>query len=655
MALSRAWAERWLRRAEDLPISFVLGGRAIHGIPTAWKPTTCHRLVDANIIETVYEGADPATGLNVRVVATEYRDYPAVEWVAWFSNAGAQATPIISGIQAMDATIAGFSPVLWHCNGDYCSAEGYAGEETALAAGSELAYAPNGGRACDGAFPYYRIAFQGWGVSLAIGWPAQWAARFAGQAEGVHVTAGQQITHLRLAPGESIRTPRMSLLFWQGDATRGVNLWRRWYLAHILPRPNGQPLQPLLALAGTEEGEEFTAATEENQIRFIERFLQRGIRPDVWWIDAGWYTCLNADGERRWWHTGSWEPDPQRFPRGLKPISDRAAQEDASLLVWFEPERVRPGTRLDREHPEWLLRKSGDDNALLNLGNPQARQWLTDHVCKLIADNGIKIYRQDHNFAPLEHWRANEPDDRQGMNENLHVQGYLRFWDDLLARNPGLWIDSCASGGRRNDLETMRRSVPLHYSDYGYGEHPVKLAFHRTLFEWIPYFKECTLSYDLSGPARFDWVVDSYSFHCGMAAMLFATLDIRRDDYDYALAARMIALWRRASGLMLFGDYYPHTPAHRSAQGWVAWQFDAPETGRGLVQAIRLPAAPQESLTVHLQGLCPHATYLFENPETGETKAIAGADLARDGFTVTLTPRSGACWFYQKRGEPATR
>ena len=125
------------------------------------------------------------------------------------------------------------------------------------------------------------------------------------------------------------------------------------------------------------------------------------------------------------------------------------------------------------------------------------------------------------------------------MNENLHVQGYLQFWDDLLARNPGLWIDSCASGGRRNDLETMRRSVPLHYTDYGYGEHPVKLAFHRTLYEWIPYFKEC---HAFLGRQR-EWrdsttSVDSFSYHCGMAPMLFATLDIRRDDYDFALASK---------------------------------------------------------------------------------------------------------------------
>jgi alpha-galactosidase len=268
-------------------------------------------------------------------------------------------------------------------------------------------------------------------------------------------------------------------------------------------------------------------------------------------------------------------------------------------------------------------------------------------VCRLIRDNGIKIYRQDFNFAPLDFWRKNEPKDRQGLNENLHVQGYLQYWDDLLARNPGLWIDSCASGGRRNDLETMRRSVPLHYTDYGYGIHPVKLAFHHTLYAWIPYFNEKTLSWDIAGPARFDHCIDSYSYHCGMAPMLFATLDIRRDDYDYALAGKMIAIWRRISDLILYGDYYPLTPFHRSAEKWVAWQFDCPETGCGLVQGIRLPASPEETFTIHLKGIHPDAMYFFENPETGETRDISGATLIHDGFTFELPKRSGAIWLYR--------
>lgn len=649
MEKSRAWTRRFLERSAALPISFALDGKAVSGIPEGWGPKFRRRRIDANVVETTVEGRDPQTGLGLRVECTEYLDYPVLEWVAWFANTGSRPTPIISNILALDTRFQGSSPVLQHSNGDFCSGEGYRGQESPVPEGKSLTFAPAGGRPCDHAFPYYRVVFRGCGLSLAIGWPAQWSATFTGLADGVHLRAGQEQTHLRLMPGETIRTPRIAVMSWTGDAARAANLWRRWYRAHILPRPNGRPLTPRLVGHGTDEGEEFTAATGENQVRHIEQWAQRGIPLDVWWIDAGWYPCRDKERRRKWPITGTWAPDPERFPKGLKPVSDCAARHGADLLIWFEPERVRPGTQLDREHPEWLLRLKGKEDRLLNLGNPTCRRWLTDHVCALIRENGIRIYRQDHNFPPLQYWRANEAEDRQGMNENLHVQGYLRYWDDLLARNPGLWIDSCASGGRRNDLETMRRSVPLHYTDFGYGNHPVKLSFHHVLFEWLPYFKEVTLSWDLEGKTRYDRRVDSFSYHCGLGPMIIPCIDIRRDDYDYDLIRRMLGIWRRAADLMLNGDYYPLTPIHRTPEKWVARQFDCPETGRGFVQGIRLPACPEKTLLTHPQALRPDAAYLFENPETGETRELSGEALRNDGFAFTLSKRSGAVWFYHAK------
>lgn len=648
MLKSREWVGRYFTSSSDLPISFVFDGEAICGIPEEWNPVSSRRRIDANIFETFFEGSDVGTGLNVRVECTEYQDYPVVEWMAWLVNKGHEPTPVISDILALDKKFSGSSPVVHHYNGDFCSEEGYAPHNTPLHTGNSLSLAPKGGRPCDGVFPYFRILFDGCGLSMAIGWPAQWAADFNGLPDGLHVKVGQERTNLRIMPGESIRTPRVTILSWTGDVSRGINLWRRWYLSHILPRPNGQPMKPHLVCEGPGDGEEFTAATEENQLRFIPKAAkERGLPFDVWWIDAGWYPCYDENHERKWPITGTWEPDPERFPNGLKPVSDCAAEHGADLLLWFEPERVRSGTRLDREHPEWLLRRGDSPNRLLNLGNPDCRRWLTEHICRLIKDNGVRIYRQDHNFEPLEYWRENEGMDRQGLNENLHVQGYLQFWDDLLARNPGLWIDSCASGGRRNDLETMRRSVPLHYTDYGYGDHPVKLAFHHTLYAWIPYFREQALSWDIDGRTRFLSKVNSYSYHCGMAPAASMSLDIRRDDYDYGLVRKMVNIWRRASSLMLWGDYYPLTPYHRSADQWVVRQFDCPETGCGLIQGIRLPASPHEALTIHPKGIRPDTTYIFENPETGETRDIPGEDLIRNGFTFELPPRSGAIWFYR--------
>jgi hypothetical protein len=172
------------------------------------------------------------------------------------------------------------------------------------------------------------------------------------------------------------------------------------------------------------------------------------------------------------------------------------------------------------------------------------------------------------------------------------------------------------------------------------------------MFQWLPYFKEVTLSWDQDGRKkyegrdRYDRRVDSFAYHCGLGPMLIPCVDITRDDYDYDLMKKMLGIWRRAARLMIDGDYYPLAPIHRTPERWVARQFDCPETGRGFIQGIRLPACREETLTVHPQAIRPDSTYLFENPETGETLELSGHRVIGDGFTFALPKREGAIWFY---------
>ncbi len=650
MILLRSWCDGFKDSPSRLPFSFTLDGVKVAGIPDDWSPTATARRIDATMVETLFQGTDPRTGLDVRVEYLEYSDSPVTEWTVWLTNTGTRPTPLIEDIRGLDAAFGGGSPMLNHCNGDYCNVDGYTPTDSALVEGEPLTFAPSGGRPCDRAFPYFRLAFAGCGLTLSVGWPAQWSASFARTGERVAITAGQELTSLVLQPGERIRTPRITVQSWVGDTTRAVNLWRRWYLAHVLPRPDGQPLAPVMAAAATDEGEEFTGATEENQIRYQQMWSDRGLDFDVWWIDAGWYPCKDENGVRRWPRTGTWIPDPERFPNGLGPIAANARRLGAKLLLWFEPERVTEGSRLFDERPEWLLKNNEPDrNALLNLGDTACREWLTDYICDTIRDNGIGIYRQDYNFAPLKFWRCNDAPDRQGMNENLYVQGYLQYWDDLLRRNPGLWIDSCASGGRRNDLETLRRSVPLHYTDHGYGDHGTKLAFHHTLHGWIPYFREMTVSWDETAKARgINGGTDSFSFHCAMGSMLSPALDIREETTDFATVRQMVAVWRQAAPILLHGDYYPLTPFSKATDSWVAWQFHRPELGMGVVQALRHVDAPDGAFTARLSGLKSDALYALSNPETGETAQVGGDELMNAGLSIALPARAGAVWMYRE-------
>ena len=81
----------------------------------------------------------------------------------------------------------------------------------------------------------------------------------------------------------------------------------------------------MLSVSGTDEGVEFTAASQANQLEYQRRFSAEGIAYDVWWIDAGWYPCRDETGKADWTVTGTWRADPGRFPDGLAPVSAGAA------------------------------------------------------------------------------------------------------------------------------------------------------------------------------------------------------------------------------------------------------------------------------------------------------------------------------------------
>ena len=196
----------------------------------------------------------------------------------------------------------------------------------------------------------------GSGVIVAVGWPGQWASSWIrDEAVGLRVRAGQELTHLKLLPGEEIRTPLMVLQFWTQDWIRAQNVWRRWMLAHNVPKPGGKVPQPELFGCSSHLFDEMQDANEENQKACIDRYLEEGIKIGHWWMDAGWYPFGNVG----WPKTGTWEVDTKRFPRGLRAISDYAHSKGVKTIVWFEPERVHPDTWLTKNHPEWILGGAG--------------------------------------------------------------------------------------------------------------------------------------------------------------------------------------------------------------------------------------------------------------------------------------------------------
>lgn len=99
----------------------------------------------------------------------------------------------------------------------------------------------------------------------------------------------------------------------------GINLWRRWYFKHILPRPNGKPIPKIMHASYNGGGPEFTESTEQNQLEYIQKYVDSGLPYNCWWIDAGWYDCTLPDGTKFWPLTGNWYADKKRYPIACGP------------------------------------------------------------------------------------------------------------------------------------------------------------------------------------------------------------------------------------------------------------------------------------------------------------------------------------------------
>ncbi len=625
-----------------IPFSFRYDGRLSSKFLRTWRMKRSVSKLDARRTGHILTYTDPQTGLEVRCVAVVYRNFPTVEWTMYFKNTGTADTPILENIEPLDTDFERNNDgefVLHYNKGSSATPTDFEPFETALAPGDVKEFSPVGGRPTNGAWPYFNVVRPGGGIIVAVGWPGEWMARFSRDGgQELRIEAGQQLTHFLLHPGEEVRTPLIALQFYKGDWIQGQNIWRQWMIAHVLPRVDGKVPPPQVAANSSHEYIEMQDANEENQKMFIRRYLQEGFKIDYWWMDAGWYPFKGS-----WVDTGTWEPDPKRFPDGLRAVSNYAHSKGIKIIVWFEPERVMPGTWLYEHHPEWLLKPLpnpgnqayGMNFRLLNLGNPQAREWLTKHVDSLIKSQGINLYRQDFNMDPLYFWRAHESKDRQGITEIRYVTGLLKYWDSLRLNNPGLLIDSCASGGRRMDLETLYRAVVLTSSDDVFPAVDQQLhTYGRSL--WVPYGGT-----GVNGLNRYD-------FRSQMTPGLTISWDLREKDLDYSLLRQLVAQWREVAP-DYFGDYYPLTPYSVEEDVWMAWEFNRPKLGEGMIQAFRRPASLYESAQFNLRGLDPDARYEVRNVDLPGLQTLSGRELMDEGIRITLARKpSSALLIYNR-------
>ncbi|MCX6219649.1 MAG: alpha-galactosidase [Bacteroidia bacterium] len=633
------------------PFSFIYAGRESSGLLETWKVEHEESKVKDGRQLTV-TWTDPASGLQVRCECRDYTDYPAVEWVIYFRNTGAKDTPILENVQALDIGLpsnADSSLLVHHNKGTKPDYSDFAPLVDNIAVGGKLAFSSHGNMGDRGgspsveSLPFFDVDAGGHGIIVGLGWTGPWAVEISRATGGkVSVKAGMERIHLYLKPGEQIRGPRALVLFWNGDQMRAHNMLRRLLLDYHSPRPGGKPFTGLIA--DLNWGSWMTAGKHIEEINW---WGDHDLPMDCYWVDAGW-TDMSQGWEA---HQSQQVPNKQLFPNGIRPLSDAAHKRGMKFLLWMVPWSVHPAVGIGKEHPEWLGQPyAGKEYGQmvfygLDHGNPDINRYMIDHFSKVVSDFSVDIFRQDGGNL----WPVNTDPNRQGMIESRYVEGFYGFWDGLLRNHPGLLIDNCAEGGKKIDIETISRSIVFWRSDLqASGDYDAKSnqGYNYGLFSWIP----------LCGGAAPMLRINAYDFRSAYCpALLMAwpmvgvsNLQNRWSKLDVNLLRRLLKEYVSVQPY-LFGDFYPLTPYSIDKKDWLAWQFDRPDLGEGMLQAFRRPECSDESVTYVLHGLKPKARYEVRNLDEPTSVEMIGSQLMREGVKVVLRERPGAAVVVYKK------
>ncbi len=625
-------------------LSFDYGGEHSRDFLSGWDVKRSSKKAKDGTIRRFVKYTDPKTKLTVETEFTEYTDFPVIEYKTYFTNNGTENTPKISDIRPADLNLngaVGSDVIIRHPAGSAFSAEDYKPIFDKVEKGKPLTVACTNGRPTETHAPYFNIDFGTRGVIAAMGWQGQWTSSFDLDASKIlNFSAGQEKINTTLYPGEKISAPRIVLLFWDGgDLIDAQNKWRRWMMAYNTPKPGGKPVKPSWEGSSSFQYDNMQQADTESQKMFIERYLEEKIPIDYWWMDAGWYTYPEA-----WTDTGTWVVDTKRYPKGLGEISDFAHERGLKTILWFEPECVTPDTEIANEHPEWvyygdLCRNFKPGNRrewlLLRLGDPKAKEWTQKRITDILDQNRIDVYRQDFRLDPIRYWSDEDEENRVGMNEIRHCEAYMDMWDAIAARRPNDFIDSCAAGGRRNEIDAMKRAIPLWRSDYALDPDGMQCQTYGISF-WIPYHGTGVSTDNL------------YDFRSESVPMMRALYDMRNRDFNYEAVRKYAEQWKKTVNYMLC-DYYPLTKYSTEKDCWMGWQFDSPEEGAGSVTLFRREESPFETAVFKLRGLDAAAKYVITDEDTGLRHIEKGEKLLTEGMRITLDkPRSAALFTYKK-------
>ena len=634
----------WKKDSSLIPFVFTYNGKTYKGFPFLKKAEEIERIEEK---ETIIQKFVLDDNIEIKLILTHYYDYGATEFTVWFENNGKENSGILEDPH-LDMCIEAANPILRGILGDHQHQyKPYAYEAKSL---KGLYFGSENGRATHIYFPYFNLEYDYGGMMLAIGWAGRWESMFESKGEKVRYIARYAMgikTYLK--PNEKIRTPLFLIAAYiVRDEYYATNYWRSWFMKYNLPKADadGNELKPFstCSLAGDTGLENCDGSISENKDtwkRSLDKLFSEEIHFDYRWMDAGYYP--DPSGATRydyWGYVGVWEFDYKKWGengKGFIQSVDYAHKHNVRTLLWTEPERVCMVDALVQNYAynaDWAIRQFPKEYPfselyiMNNIADPECLKWTEKQIFKLLRDNKIDLFREDYNRDPAYAWLKldkKESPNRWGINECKGVAAHYQFLEDVIECTASYggcaFVDSCASGGGRNDLQSLRYAVPVLRSDSDRTTTALRLSMTSSFCKWIPFHGACHLEKENDKECEQDGKSDVYTWRASYLPILnvLGGRFTQDENYDFEMLRFGLAEWEKVN-FYLTKDFYPLTPWRDKSDktGFTAHCYMDSETMSGVLLAFRMEDCRENFLQLTLPFIKEGEIYSFTDEDSGE-------------------------------------
>ena len=442
----------------------------------------------------------------------------------------------------------------------------------------------------------------------------------------------------RLKPGETYHYPTCFLGCYQGEVDDGCNRLHRWVETHLRP-PMPWGVTPVLVNNSWGSG---MAVDETLARKMIDDCAALGI--EIYQVDAGWYRDV-----------GNWHPNPEKFPRGLAPVSDYAHSKGLKFGLWVgwtqggssKSDDPNVLSVFNPSQKEWFGRDLPSDwknqeyiGEPVCLGQKDARAWCLKELQRIIKEFKLDLLEHDQDMMLDECDRAGH-DHRPGDpvdTSRATAEAYYDIYDQLRRENPGLMFEDCVNGGRLVDYGVIKRVHYICVTD-SYDPHTCRRAFYDSSYPLPPSMIELYLE-NVPGDTSASFTSMLRSAMLGWATIMIDTTQWTPEQHE--IAKREFSLYKEKLRPLIASANLYHILPRPLKKRWDGVAYFDPATGRGALYVFRSNAA-ESTQTIKLRGLDPLKHYQIESIDgSTTTTSKSGHELMETGLTLRIADKDGS-------------